>query len=139
MTLDPRLARDTRPLAVLPGARVLLANDSRWPWLILLPPHDSATELHHLDARERGAFLQVVSRTSELLQRASGCRSVNVAMLGNVVAQLHCHVVARSPGDPGWPGPVWGFGEAVPRAAGELPAFATSVVGALEKELAANG
>ena len=106
---------------------MLLADDSRWPWLILVPRDRTAHELHELDPDARYAFLRVVSATGEALQRTSGCRSVNVAMLGNVVAQLHCHVVARSPNDPNWPRPVWGFGTAVPYPDGFEPEFAVAV------------
>ena len=127
MTLHPKLASDTRSLLELPHAHVLLATDSRWPWLILVPRRGEANELHELAADERAGFLDVVATTSELLQRATGCRSVNVAMLGNVVAQLHCHVVARSPGDPNWPAPVWGFGTAEPYPDGVTPPFAVAV------------
>ena len=131
--LDPILERDTRPLLDLPATAVLLADDSRWPWLILVPRERAVHELHELDPDTRDAFLRAVSATSEALQRASGCRSVNVAMLGNVVAQLHCHVVARSPGDPNWPRPVWGFGAAVPYPDGAEPAFAVAVREALSE------
>ena len=131
--LDPAIARDTRPLLELPSATLLLARDERWPWLILMPRDRAATELHHLAPAERAAFLEAVSATSEALQRASGCRSVNVAMLGNVVAQLHCHVVARSPGDPNWPAPIWGHGTPSLRPDdAPLPEFAREVVAALE-------
>ena len=99
MTLDPALERDTRPLLDTAASTVLLADDSRWPWLILVPRDRTAHELHELDPDARDAFLRTVSAASEALQRTTGCRSVNVAMLGNVVAQLHCHVVARPPPD----------------------------------------
>ena len=128
MSLDPTLARDTRPLFDTEHAQVLLANDARWPWLILVPRDTLVTEVHQLAPDARAAFLETASAVGEALQDATGCRSVNIAMLGNMVSQLHCHVVARSPGDPNWPAPVWGFGEAVPREqSAELPAFAREV------------
>lgn len=132
MTLDPRLVRDTSPLLDTTHAHVLLARDTRWPWIILVPRDTRATELHDLADDARRGFLDAVTATGEALQRASGCESVNVAMLGNVVAQLHGHVVARSPGDPNWPGPIWGFGSAELRAEDAAePGFATSVRRAL--------
>lgn len=125
--IDPRLRRDTRALGVYGDTAVLLADDARWPWLILVPRRAGVTELHHLPPEERAAFLALVSTASELVQRECRCRSVNVAMLGNVVEQLHCHVVARSPGDPNWPGPIWGFGTREPYSEDVLPAFAAAV------------
>ena len=131
--LDPALARDTRPLVDLPHARVLLARDARWPWLILVPRDPAATELHELDDDERTGFLAAVSATGAALQDATGCSSVNIAMLGNVVSQLHCHVVARNPGDPNWPGPIWGFGTPEPRPDdAPEPDFASAVRRALD-------
>ena len=132
MNLDPRLARDTRPLLETEHAVVLLMNDSRWPWLILVPPDARVTELHHLEHAVRDGFMHGVAIASAALQAATGCTSTNVAMLGNIVAQLHCHVVARSPGDPNWPSPVWGYETAEPYAKGEEPSFLRPVVTALQ-------
>ena len=131
MPLDPALAATTHRLATLPAATLLLADDVRWPWLILVPRDDAATELHHLAATERHAFLDAVTAASAALERATGCTSINVGALGNIVTQLHIHVVARHPGDPAWPGPVWGVGTPVRRAPGERPAFTARVVQAL--------
>ena len=133
--IDPRLRRDTRALGVCGDTAVLLADDARWPWLILVPRRAGITELHDLTPDERLAFLTLVSTASALVQRECRCRSVNVAMLGNVVEQLHCHVVARSPGDPNWPGPIWGHGSREPYPSDALPAFAT----AIRTVLGANG
>lgn len=131
MTLAPELARDTRLLLLTDAATLLLANDMRWPWLILVPIDDTVTELHQLDDASRLAFMEAVNQTSAAMQKATHCRSVNIAMLGNVVSQLHCHVVARSPGDTNWPAPVWGFGTPEPRAADPVPDFARAVRDAL--------
>lgn len=89
-------------------------NDSRWPWLMVLPVNSDAQELHHLDDDQRTAYLDDINQVSFIVQQHTRCRSVNIAMLGNVVSALHCHVVARNEGDPNWPAPIWGFENAVP-------------------------
>jgi len=134
MTLDPALRRDTRHLFDTDHAHVLLANDARWPWLILVPRDSSVREVHELSPGARAGFLENASGVGDVLQQTTGCHSVNIAMLGNVVSQLHCHVVARSPGDPAWPAPIWGFGRAETRdASAGLPPFALAVRAAFER------
>jgi len=88
-------------------------DDKRWPWLIVLPKDSQATELHHLDRVQATAYWQDISDISRATQAYTQCQSVNIAMLGNVVSALHCHIVARNAGDPNWPNPIWGFGTAV--------------------------
>ena len=131
-TGERRLDTDTLPIARTPTCHVRLVDDARWPWVMLVPVRTDVTELHHLTDDERAALMREVSAASEALQAVTGCASVNVAALGNVVRRLHVHVVARDPGDPNWPGPVWGFGERVPLArdgsgAVEEPAFVDAV------------
>jgi diadenosine tetraphosphate (Ap4A) HIT family hydrolase len=112
--LDPRLAADTLPVATLRSGPLLLMNDRRWPWLILVPAVAGAVELHGL-APEISA--QVNADTVNIaaeLKRITGCTKINTGALGNIVRQLHVHIVARSEGDPNWPGPVWGFGAREP-------------------------
>ena len=135
-TGDPRLDANTLPVLRTATSHVRLVDEARWPWVMLVPVRATATELHHLMLGERAALMEEVSLAGEALERATGCRSVNVAALGNVVARLHVHVVARSAGDPNWPAPVWGFGERVPLgrdAAGKArePAFVRAVREAL--------
>lgn len=130
-TLDARLAADTRWLAATPACELLLMNDARWPWLILVPRQAGASELHELDATLAERVFADIALASRAMQRATGCRSVNVAALGNVVAQLHVHVVARDEGDTNWPRPVWGAGVATPYTATEPPTFAAEVAAAL--------
>lgn len=113
MNIDARIKADTLAVCVTPYSHIRLMNDSRWPWLILLPADSTSRELHQLSDAQRTGFLNDVTRCSELMQEHTQCQSVNVAMLGNVVSALHCHVVARDEGDPNWPKPVWGFEERV--------------------------
>jgi diadenosine tetraphosphate (Ap4A) HIT family hydrolase len=117
--MDAKLLADTLPVCITGSAHVRLMNDSRWPWLILIPLQERIEELHDLTHTQRGAFMADVNQVSRVLHLTTGCRSVNIAMLGNVVSQLHCHVVARFEDDPNWPSPVWGFGSATAYAGNE--------------------
>jgi diadenosine tetraphosphate (Ap4A) HIT family hydrolase len=105
--LDPRLARDCFPLGRLAGCRLLLMNNAALPWFVLVP-ETSAAELHELEPAEQRALATAVARTSELLLGHFKVTKLNVATIGNVVAQLHVHVVGRHPGDYCWPNVVWG-------------------------------
>ncbi len=115
-SLDQRLSQDTDFVADLPLCRVLLMNDSRWPWLILVPRRESLVELTDLDAADRARLIEEAARAADWLKAHAKADKINLGALGNVVRQLHVHVVARRAGDPAWPGPVWGFGAAVPYA-----------------------
>lgn len=111
-TLDPRLTADTYPVTSLPLCDVLLMNDARYPWLILVPRRAGAVEISDLDADEQALLWQEVNRASAALRAAAPCDKLNLGALGNIVRQLHVHLVARSEGDAAWPGPVWGHGRA---------------------------
>lgn len=100
-------------MARLPLCRVLLMNDRRFPWLILVPERDSVREIHELSAADRAVLIEEIARASEVLKRLFQPDKLNVGALGNIVPQLHVHVVARTAADPAWPGPVWGSGAAV--------------------------
>lgn len=113
-SLHPRLASDTAPVADWPLSRVLLMNDARYPWLILVPRRADAVELFDLDPVDRVQLTDEIARASQTLKRISFAAKINVGALGNLVPQLHVHIVARNPGDPAWPGPVWGHSPAVP-------------------------
>jgi diadenosine tetraphosphate (Ap4A) HIT family hydrolase len=120
--LDPRLAADSLPVGELKLCRVLLMNDSRFPWLILVPRRAGLSELHDLSAQDRTALTGEAVLAGEKLKGLTGARKINTGALGNIVAQLHVHVVARFEGDAAWPGPVWGCGKAEPYAPGEAAA-----------------
>ncbi|GAA0686861.1 hypothetical protein GCM10009104_11030 [Marinobacterium maritimum] len=112
--LDPRLVTDTIALGDFPLCRLLLMNDSQYPWLILVPRRAGVTELYHLPANEQQQLMHEVSELSETLADLFQARKMNVATLGNMVPQLHIHVIVRQESDPAWPGPVWGKVPAVP-------------------------
>jgi diadenosine tetraphosphate (Ap4A) HIT family hydrolase len=113
--LDERLAAHALIVGDMTLTRVLLMNDARWPWLILAPRRDGVVELTDLDAADRTQLIEEVASAAGFLKAHAGAHKINIGTLGNVVRQFHLHVVARTVGDPGWPGPVWGFGAAVPR------------------------
>ncbi|MDY6891128.1 MAG: HIT domain-containing protein [Pseudomonadota bacterium] len=106
--LDPRLAADTVAIGDYPLCRLLLMNDSHYPWFILVPRRAGVTELYHLSASEQQQLLQEASSLAETLADLFQARKMNIAALGNQVAQLHLHVIVRREDDPAWPGPVWG-------------------------------
>ena len=113
-SLDPRLAADTFPVGDLALCRVLLMNDSRFPWLILVPRRADLSEIFDLAASERAVLIEEAARAAEKLKALAGADKINIGALGNAVAQLHVHLVARRAGDAAWPGPVWGAGQASP-------------------------
>ena len=112
-TLDPRLAADTHEIGELPLSRLLLMDDARFPWLILVPRIAGARELIDLDGNDRGVLLDEVSAVGRALEEWLHPDKLNIAALGNVVPQLHLHVIARYVTDAAWPQPVWGRGERV--------------------------
>jgi diadenosine tetraphosphate (Ap4A) HIT family hydrolase len=118
--LHPTLARDTVEVTRLPLCRALLMNDRRFPWLVLVPERAAVREIHELSPADRTALVEEIARASEALERLFHPDKLNVGALGNIVPQLHVHVVARAAGDPAWPGPVWGSGAAVPYPEGEI-------------------
>src|SRR3954453_14645538 len=119
-TLHPTLARDTAEVARLPLCRVLLMNDRRFPWLILGPEREAVREIHELSPADRGALIEEIALASEALARAFHPDKLNIGALGNIVPQLHVHLVARAAGDSAWPGPVWGSGPAEPYEEDEI-------------------
>lgn len=111
--LDERLAADTEPVAALELSDLRLMDDARFPWLVLVPRRPAAVELIDLDEADRTRLMSEIAAVSQALYRATSCDKLNVGTLGNIVRQLHIHVVARFAADPAWPGPVWSAGEAV--------------------------
>ena len=105
--LDDRLAGDSVPVLNLPLSTVRLMNERSWPWLILVPRRPGLVELIDLDAAERSQLMEEIARAAETLRTLYTPDNLNVAALGNVVPQLHIHVIARFRDDPAWPRPVW--------------------------------
>src|SRR5258705_1780662 len=107
-SLHAQLARDTTALGNLPLSRLLLANDANWPWLILVPRRDAIREIIDLDEADQARLTTEIARVARALKAVTACDKLNIAAIGNVVPQLHVHVVARREGDAGWPKPIWG-------------------------------
>ena len=107
---DPRLARDSHLLAQGPLSQLRLMDDLRFPWLVLVPRIHGASEWLELEAREQGLLLEELNAAADALRRWGPCDKLNIGALGNIVRQLHVHLVARREGDLAWPGPVWGAG-----------------------------
>jgi len=127
-SLDKRIAASTVYALDLTVSRVLVMDDARYPWLILVPRRAHLTELFELEPTDRILLTEEVAIAAERLKALTGCHKINVASLGNVVPQLHFHIIARNIGDPAWAGPVWGVGEAVPYEPKALEDFVHSVV-----------
>lgn len=120
--LDPRLAGDTLVLLDWPLCRVLLMNDARYPWLILVPRQNGLRELLDLGEAQSQQLTREILAAQRVLNDLYDPDKLNVAALGNVVAQLHIHVLARFEQDAAWPKPVWGLGDVQPYAPGALRA-----------------
>jgi diadenosine tetraphosphate (Ap4A) HIT family hydrolase len=110
--LDARLAADTLFVAEWNLCRVLLMDDAQFPWLVLVPRREGLVELDDLAERERTQLMRETAHAMKALRGVVECDKFNVGALGNIVRQLHVHVVARREGDAAWPGPVWGHGPA---------------------------
>lgn len=111
-TLDARLKADTHHVASLSLCDVLLMNDARYSWLILVPRIAGCVEIFDLPDEARATLWQEIQQAATVLREAAPCDKLNIGALGNIVRQLHVHVVARKEGDAAWPGPVWGHGRA---------------------------
>lgn len=106
--LDSRLEQDTLPIGDFPLCRLLLMNDAQYPWFILVPRREAVSELFQLDAADQQQLWRETTAFAEIVKDSFGADKMNVATLGNVVSQLHMHVIARSRDDAAWPAPVWG-------------------------------
>ena len=111
--LDRRLAADSVFIADGPLSQVRLMDDARFPWRLRVPRVPAACEWIHLDGGQQRLLLAEINQISQLLRVEPGVAKLNIGALGNIVRQLHVHLVGRHPDDPAWPGPVWGSGVAV--------------------------
>lgn len=112
--LDFRLAQDTIPVGDLALTSVLLLNDARFPWLVLVPRRPGISEITDLGDEDAATLMAEIRIATRVMLDLVKPDKVNVGALGNMVAQLHVHVVGRFRSDPAWPGPVWGFGTKMP-------------------------
>ncbi len=133
--LDPRLAADTHPIGDLSLSQLLLMDDARFPWLILVPRIAGARELIDLDEADRRALLTEVTAAGRALESLLHPDKLNIAALGNIVPQLHVHLVARFHTDAAWPQPVWGHGARIPYDLSARHARIAELRGALKPDL----
>ena len=129
-SLHPQLRNDTVAVGDLPLSRVLAMDDADFPWLILVPRRAGATEMIDLGP-EQAALMDEIGAVSRALKDETRCDKLNVAAIGNIVPQLHIHVVARRTDDAAWPGPVWGAVPPEPYGSAELGAFVAALRAAL--------
>ncbi|MGV8959303.1 MAG: HIT domain-containing protein [Stenotrophomonas sp.] len=110
--VDSRLAADSVFIADGPLSQIHLVNDARFPWVILVPRVPGASEWIDLDGAQQRLLLAEINQISQHIKQKPGVTKLNIGALGNIVPQLHIHVVGRHPEDAAWPDPVWGFGAA---------------------------
>ena len=135
-TLDPRIAATSIPVATLALCEVRLQDDARWPWLVLVPRRPGLVEIADLPTPDRRRLIEEATAAGEAVRamgRALGrpVEKLNTGALGNIVAQLHLHVLGRRADDPAWPGPVWGFGRPEPYPPAELERAQAAAAAAL--------
>ena len=130
-SLHPRLAADSLHVGDLALCRVVLMNDARFPWLILVPRRPDMRDMCDLAAEDRATLGEEIDAASHVLKRLIHPHKLNVAAIGNVVPQLHIHLVARFEDDAAWPAPVWGHGVREPYDDDESSGF----IGLLQREL----
>jgi diadenosine tetraphosphate (Ap4A) HIT family hydrolase len=122
-SLHPQLARDTGNIGDLPLSQVRVSNDANYPWLLLVPRTIDAIEIIDLDAADQAQLMSEVARVARALKTVTACDKLNIAALGNIVPQLHVHVIARRHSDAAWPRPVWGAAAALPYEPAALERF----------------
>jgi diadenosine tetraphosphate (Ap4A) HIT family hydrolase len=125
--LHPQLEKDTLPLADLPLCELRLMNDSQYPWVILVPKRQAVRDITDLEPADQDALWPELARVEAALKSVTNAEKMNVAALGNMVPQLHIHVIARFREDPAWPKPVWGQVPAVPYAPTAAESFRTAL------------
>jgi diadenosine tetraphosphate (Ap4A) HIT family hydrolase len=114
--LDARLAADSVFIADGPLSQVRLMDDTRFPWLVLVPRVADVTEWLELEGGQQRLLLAEINQAGHLIRAQDGVQKLNIGALGNIVRQLHIHLVGRHDGDAAWPGPVWGSGAMVRHA-----------------------
>jgi diadenosine tetraphosphate (Ap4A) HIT family hydrolase len=134
-SLHPQLAADTVPVLDLGLCAVLLMDEVAWPWLVLVPRRPGLREFIDLDTAARHLLMDEITQAQQALQDLYRPDKLNVGALGNMVPQLHIHVIARSQGDPAWPGPVWGARPKERCTAAELAARVAAVTKVLSPRL----
>jgi diadenosine tetraphosphate (Ap4A) HIT family hydrolase len=126
-SLHPQLQRDTINIGDLPLSRVLTINDRNYPWILLVPRRPEIAEIIDLDEVEQAQLMTEIARVGRALKTVTKCDKLNIAALGNVVPQLHVHIIARRQGDAAWPRPVWGQSPPLAYDKADLEEFVSAV------------
>lgn len=129
--LDDRLERDSILVTRIGLCQLRLMNDSRWPWLILVPQRASIEEMFDLAPLDQAMLTFETNLIAEMFKKSTRAQKINIAAIGNIVRQLHVHIVARYENDANWPGPVWGFGERQPYVDADRKALVKSILDSL--------
>lgn len=129
--LHPQLAQDSVFVTKLSLCEVRLVNDANYPWVLLVPMREGVREIHRLSPDDSAMLMQEITLVADRLEALTGAEKMNVAALGNMVPQLHVHVIARFAADGVWPGPIWGVQEAVPYEKSRLDTFSEEIKTAL--------
>lgn len=129
--LDDRLARDSVLVTRIGLCQLRLMDDSRWPWLILVPQRPGVEEPFDLAPLDQAMLTFETNLVADMFKKLKAAQKINVAAIGNIVRQLHVHVVARYENDANWPGPVWGFGERQPYAEADRKALVKLILDTL--------
>ena len=129
--LTERLSGDSEFVVTLGLCQLRLMDDRRWPWLILVPQRSGMEELFELKPLDQALITFETNLAAEALKKVTDATKVNVGALGNIVRQLHVHVIARRENDANWPGPVWGFGSREPYGANEKKALIDKILKAI--------
>ncbi|WP_077045742.1 HIT domain-containing protein [Pseudomonas sp. KK4] len=132
--LNSQLQQDTLPVGDFPLCRLLLSNDSNYPWFILVPRRDDISEIFQLGVADQQRLWQETTVLAEALKKAFDADKMNVAALGNVVSQLHMHVIVRKREDAAWPAPIWGKQPAVPYGSEQVAAIVERLRGVLPED-----
>lgn len=111
MQLNEELAKNSRFVTDLPLCEVRIQNEARFPWIILIPKRDNVAEIIDLSIEDQEQLLKELRMASKVMQSAFNADKLNIGALGNIVRQLHVHVIARYEADLAWPNPVWGYFE----------------------------
>jgi diadenosine tetraphosphate (Ap4A) HIT family hydrolase len=126
-SLHSQLQKDTIDIGDLPLSRVLVIKDAQYPWLLLVPRRAEIVEIIDLDEVEQAQLMTEISRVARALKEITKCDKLNIAALGNVVPQLHVHIIARRSSDVAWPRPVWGVMPPLAHDAEEVQNFISAL------------
>lgn len=133
-TLDERLKGDSVAVANLGLCQLRLMKDKRWPWLLAVPQRADVTEIFELAPLDQTMLTFELNEVARVLADVTGADKINVAAIGNIVRQLHIHIVARFEDDANWPGPIWGYGTPEEASAEELEDLALRITEALAEK-----